>query len=115
VYSKRCKKKREDVAALMTATTWMDAQAALDNGFIDSIVDNDPFSTLTNSGQLRTANLKEAKEKVQAWLDRHTPHKPQLPMNRPKCPWNRAGQRHRLCWWNPSNHRMKRLLPLSRR
>ena len=78
VYSKRCKKKREDVAALMTATTWMDAQAALDNGFIDSIVDNDQFGMLTNSGQLRTADLKEAKEKVQAWLDRHTPHKPQL-------------------------------------
>lgn len=78
VYSKRCKKKREDVAALMTATTWMDAQAALDNGFIDSIVDNDQFGMLTNSGQPRTADLKEAKEKVQAWLDRHTPHKPQL-------------------------------------
>ena len=35
IYGGRCKQKREMVAAMMTATTWMDAGAALENGFID--------------------------------------------------------------------------------
>ncbi len=78
VYAKRCRKEREDVAAMMTATTWMDAQTALDNGFIDIIVSDEQTGALTNSAQSRVADLKEAKEKVQAWIDRHTPQKPQL-------------------------------------
>ena len=73
VYGKRCRKKREDVAAMMTATTWMDAQSALDNGFIDSIVDDEQFGFLSNSEQPRSVDLKEAKEKVQAWFDRQKP------------------------------------------
>ena len=78
VYGKRCKKKREDTAAMMSATTWMDAQAALENGFIDSIVEDEPSASPTNTVQSRTVSLKEAKLKVQAWFDRHTPHNPQL-------------------------------------
>ena len=78
VYAKRCKKARNEIAAMMTATTWMDAQTALDNGFIDSVVDDEQSGTLTNSAMPRTVDLKEAKEKVQVWFDRHTPHKPQL-------------------------------------
>lgn len=73
VYGKRCRKKREDIAAMMTATTWMDAQSALSNGFIDSIVDDEQFGLLANSSQPRSVDLKEAKEKVQAWFDRHKP------------------------------------------
>ena len=73
VYGKRCRKKREDIAAMMTATTWMDAQSALSNGFIDSIVDDEQFGLLANSSQPRAVDLKEAKEKVQAWFDRHKP------------------------------------------
>ncbi|MEG1195125.1 MAG: Clp protease ClpP [Clostridia bacterium] len=78
VYGKRCKRKREDTAAMMSATTWMDAQAALENGFIDGIVEDEPSANPTNAAQLRTVSLKEAKLKVQAWFDRHTPHNPQL-------------------------------------
>ena len=73
VYGKRCRKKREDIAAMMTVTTWMDAQSALSNGFIDSIVDDEQFGLLANSEQPRSVDLKEAKEKVQAWFDRHKP------------------------------------------
>ncbi len=78
VYGKRCKQKRGDIAALMTATTWMDAQAALEFGFIDGIVEDTPSTGLTNNALPYKVDLKEAKEKVQAWFDRHTPHKPQL-------------------------------------
>lgn len=78
VYAKRCKKARNEIAAMMTATTWMDAQSAFTNGFIDSVVDDEQSSALTNSAQPRTVDLKEAKEKVQVWVDRHTPRKPQL-------------------------------------
>ena len=78
VYAKRCKKARNEIAAMMTATTWMDAQSALSNGFIDSVVDDEESGALTNSARPHITDLKEAKEKVQAWFDRHTPHKPQL-------------------------------------
>ena len=56
----------------------MDAQSAFTNGFIDSVVDDEHSGALTNSVQPRTVDLKEAKEKVRVWFDRHTPHKPQL-------------------------------------
>ena len=63
---------------MMSATTWMDAQAALENGFIDGIVEDEPNANPTNAVQPRTVSLKEAKLKVQAWFDRRTPRNPQL-------------------------------------
>ncbi|MEG0936062.1 MAG: ATP-dependent Clp protease proteolytic subunit [Clostridia bacterium] len=76
VYGKRCKKLRDEIAALMTATTWMDAQAALDAGFIDGITEDESALTLTDSAAPRCVDIKEAKAKVQAWLDRHQPSRP---------------------------------------
>ena len=39
VYGRRCRKARDEVGAMMRDTTWMDAGAALQDGFIDGIVD----------------------------------------------------------------------------
>ena len=82
VYAKRCKQKRGDVAAMMTATTWLDAKSALEYGFIDGITEDEPSATPTNSAAPRKVDITEAKAKVQVWFDRHTPHNPQL--SRPK-------------------------------
>ena len=72
IYGGRCKQKREMVAAMMTATTWMDAGAALENGFIDGVTDTEPAG-VSNQTKPRVTDRKEAEAKVQAWLDRHKP------------------------------------------
>ena len=78
VYGKRCRRRREDVAEMMSATTWMDAQTALDHGFIDAVASDAKNGSLLNADASHVTNREEAEKKVQAWLDRHTPHKPQL-------------------------------------
>ena len=67
VYGKRCTLARDVVAAMMTATTWMDATAAQHYGFVDSIVD--AGAQTTN----RVENRAEAEKKVKAWFERHKP------------------------------------------
>ncbi len=78
VYCKRCRRRREDIADMMTATTWMDAQSAMDCGFIDAITEDMKSGFPQNADALHTVSRDEAEKKVQAWFDRHTPHKPQL-------------------------------------
>lgn len=78
VYCKRCRRRREDIADMMTATTWMDAQSAMDCGFIDAITEDMKSSFPQNADAPHTVSRDEAEKKVQAWFDRHTPHKPQL-------------------------------------
>ena len=78
VYCKRCRRRREDIADMMTATTWMDAQSAMDCGFIDAITEDMKSGFPQNADASHTVSRDEAEKKVQAWLDRHTPHKPQL-------------------------------------
>jgi ATP-dependent Clp endopeptidase proteolytic subunit ClpP len=39
-YRKKTGKKKDDISAMMDAETWLDANAALDGGFIDAIIDN---------------------------------------------------------------------------
>ncbi len=75
VYGKRCKKPRDEIAALMTATTWLDAQAALAEGFIDGITEVES-SGVTNAVKPRTVDRTEAEAKVRAWFDRHKPSRP---------------------------------------
>lgn len=70
IYGTRCKKDRGELAALMTATTWMDAKAALANGFIDGIAEDELGAGPTNAAIPRAANRKEAEAKVKAWLNR---------------------------------------------
>ena len=66
VYERRIKVTREQAAAMMTRTTWMDAQKALEDGFIDSIL------SVRQAGPTDCiVPLADAEKKVQAWIDRH--------------------------------------------
>ena len=71
VYGRRCRKPREELGAMMRDTTWMDASAALQDGFIDGIVDMG--SGIVNAAFCHETSLAEAKEKVAAWLERSRP------------------------------------------
>lgn len=72
VYQRRCRQSRQEVAAMMSATAWMDAQSALQYGFIDAVAEDGKPGAPENAGE-RRANLDFAKAKVQAWQDRHKP------------------------------------------
>lgn len=71
VYSGRCRKTRDEISAMMRDTTWMDASAALQDGFIDGIVDMG--SGVIDAALCHETSLSEAKAKVQNWLDRSRP------------------------------------------
>ena len=53
---------------MMTATTWMDAGAALAQGFIDGVAD--PQTCPIDSAAVRTVSRKDAEAKVRLWLER---------------------------------------------
>lgn len=72
VYQRRCRQSRQEVAAMMSATSWLDAQSALQYGFIDAISEDGKPGAPENAGE-RRGNLDFAKAKVQAWQDRHKP------------------------------------------
>ena len=72
VYQRRCQQSRQEVAAMMSATSWLDAQSALQYGFIDALSDDGQPGAPEKAGE-RRANLDFAKAKVQAWQDRHKP------------------------------------------
>lgn len=67
-YATRCRMDRNVVAAMMTATTWMDATAARQHGFIDAVTEAPP--ALSNAEGERHVTRKDAEAKVKAWLDR---------------------------------------------
>ena len=56
---------------MMRDTTWMDAGAALQDGFIDGIVDMG--SGIINAAFCHETSLAEAKAKVAAWMERSRP------------------------------------------
>lgn len=68
VYARRCHKNREDVAAMMTETTWMDSHKAHADGFVDGIVD--VCSGIINASADRIVILDDAQAKVKLWHDR---------------------------------------------
>ena len=70
IYTTRSKLPRGELAAMMTATTWMDAKAAVANGFIDGIAEDDTGYNPDNAVIHRTIDRAEAEVKVDAWLDR---------------------------------------------
>ena len=69
VYARRCRKTREEVAALMTATTWMDANQALADGFVDAIAANSTSGPV-NAANPHIVDRQTAETKVRAWLER---------------------------------------------
>ena len=52
----------------MTATTWMDAGAALAQGFIDGVAD--PQTCPADSVAVHTVSRKDAEARVRLWLER---------------------------------------------
>lgn len=86
IYATRCKLPRDEVAELMKGTdgadgTWMDANEALERGFIDRIATADDGAPSNAAGK-HIVNRKDAEAKVQEWFDRHNPHK--RPKEKPK-------------------------------
>jgi len=84
VYARKSHRSREELSNMMRETTWMDAQQALAEGFIDGIVDEVPTNNLFNSAVPRVVDRAEAEIKVKAWLERARPYrgKPELaPVN----------------------------------
>ena len=71
VYGRRCSKPRDEISAMMRDTTWMDAGQALQDGFIDGIVDMG--SGVINAAFSHETSLADAKAKAQNWLDRWRP------------------------------------------
>lgn len=72
MYCQRTWHSRDDVAAMMRATTWMDANAALQEGFIDAVM-TEPAGGVTNAAFEHRVDPEEAKAKYQSWVDRHKP------------------------------------------
>jgi len=70
IYGIRSHLDRGMLAAMMAATTWMDANAAVNHGFIDAI-GMDANQNPTNAERERSVNRDEAAKRVQAWMDRH--------------------------------------------
>ena len=71
VYGRRCRKSRDEIGAMMRDTTWMDAGQALQEGFIDGIVDMG--NGVINSAFCHETSLAQAREKVAAWMERSRP------------------------------------------
>ncbi|MGN1021353.1 MAG: head maturation protease, ClpP-related, partial [Aristaeellaceae bacterium] len=72
MYCQRTWHSRDDVAAMMRATTWMDANAALQEGFIDAVM-TEPAAGVTNAAFEHRVDPEDAKAKFQSWVDRHKP------------------------------------------
>ena len=70
MYGTRIRVSREDVADMMSATSWMDANEAFDKGFVDGITET-PDKLPTDSVEHKVT-LDTAKAGVQAWFDRKT-------------------------------------------
>lgn len=66
VYQKRCRMGHDAIAEMMTKTTWMDAQTAVSNGFIDNV------SPGNNTGIVNAiADRVTAEKMVENWVQRH--------------------------------------------
>lgn len=72
VYAIRCPKERAEVAAMMSQSTWMDAQRALAEGFIDGIQTPSPNAP-QNAVVPQAVDRKDAEVMVNAWLERRMP------------------------------------------
>ena len=73
MYERRVRISRNDAADMMTAATWMDANAAFERGFVDAITD-DPVKYPVNSAEDCAAFAQKAEASVQAWFDRKKEH-----------------------------------------
>lgn len=72
IYCKRSLCGRSEIADMMRATTWMDANTAREYGFVDGIV-SAPADGISNAAFAHTVDRQEAERKVAAFIDRHRP------------------------------------------
>lgn len=79
VYTKRCRLGRDNIADMMSKTTWMDAQDAMGNGFIDGITEGASGTPIN-----RVVNRADAEQHVQVWLDRRKPQHPEQKQEKPE-------------------------------
>ena len=74
VYALRCHLPRDEIATMMTQTTWMDAQVALEHGFIDRIHNNETKSgAVANAIRAPIINKRDAERRVAAFYERKWP------------------------------------------
>lgn len=66
IYEARCSTARDEIARMMTETTWMDSKEALKHGFIDKIEEGG----VKNSAREPVFNREEAEKRVQAFAQR---------------------------------------------
>ena len=103
IYVRRTGLDRAELAAGMDKTTWLDAEAALEAGFIDRIAGDAPEGKPENSGAARrTIDQRDAEEKVREWVKRRTcagersatppPDKPPENREDPEPPEPKSGQ-----------------------
>lgn len=69
LYERRSTKERGELAQMMTDTCWMDANAALEAGFVDEIAEKPPEG-VENAVFERRVSLEDAKAKFDAWRSR---------------------------------------------
>lgn len=69
MYERRVRVSRDDTSAMMTAVTWMDANAAREYGFVDAICE-DPVKYPSDCAEERKVNTEKAKAAVDAWFER---------------------------------------------
>lgn len=80
VYAIRCKIDSEEIARMMTDTTWMDANEALKHGFVDGIA-GAKSDGMTDAVYNRITNRAEAEKGVEAWFERKKPSMNKAPRN----------------------------------
>ena len=93
IYARRSSLDRNTLAAMMTATTWMDAGAALAQGFIDGVAD--PQTHPANSAEMRTVSRRDAEAKVRLWLERRNSRKQESAAEKNESPGVSADQLRR--------------------
>lgn len=77
-YRTRNQHSEKKISDMMTATTWMDANQALAEGFIDAITEKPAKEdAAVNSAEnaLRAVNRADAEKLVSKWIDRHKPQR----------------------------------------
>ena len=72
IYQERTWKTRDELAAMMSATTWMDANDAKSHGFVDDIV-TAPIEGIENAAMPRIVSLEDAQARYAEWHDRQRP------------------------------------------
>lgn len=103
IYARSVTTPREELAELMTAEKWYDAEEALAAGFVHAITGDDSASggVLNAAGMHQSIDRDEARGKVRAWIDRQAsakqkvrsaqPTKDSSPQEDPPAPEHDAG------------------------